>query len=95
MVSSLLKGPGSLALNWKIIMNNHHPLESIVEIILEHYAQNNEYGLKAGDDFFSRYWPEMSSAQVQQVLEARSSCEEAIKHQLRHFTGGLSCFSPF
>lgn len=76
-------------------MNNHHPLESIVGIILEHYAQDNEYGLKAGDDFFSRYRPEMSSVQVQQVLEARSSCEEAIKHPLRHFTGGLSCFSPF
>lgn len=76
-------------------MNNHHPLKSVVGIILEHYTRGNEYGLKVGDEFFSRYRLEMSAEQVQLALEARTSCEDAIKHPLRHFTGGLSCFSPF
>lgn len=76
-------------------MNHYHPLESVAGVILVCYAQNNEYGIKTGDDFFSRYRPEMSAEQVKKALEARASCEDAIKHPLRHFTGGLSCFSSF
>lgn len=76
-------------------MSNHHPLESVVRTILDSYSQGNEYGLESGDDFFIRYRAEMSAEQVQLACEARNSCEGVIRHPMRHFTGGLSCFSPF
>lgn len=62
---------------------------------LQQYAIWNEIGLKAGNDISQRYRDEMSVEQECQLAEARSRCEGAINHPLRHFTGGFSCFSPF
>lgn len=76
-------------------MKNNHPLESIVGIILIFYAEKNESGLKTGNDFFGRYLAEMSAEQKQLLFEARTRCEAALEHPLRHFTGGFSCFKPF
>lgn len=76
-------------------MKNTNPIESVVALILKHYAKVNEPECEIANDFTRRYENEMSEEQKKLVFEAREHCEAALKHPLRHFTGGLSCFNPF
>jgi len=66
--------------------------KSVIETILTLYKKEDDYAFAKGGELHEKYRDYLSSEQTELLDAARKRCDAALRHPLRHFTGGLSCF---